>query len=150
MEQQWLSETTSENFYFSTFPGKSCDLRRHHTITGALAKLRFGSYMNFACRWVPDDRAVWLGMITSDTPGDGGRLLSRILELARKHSYHVIGEPTPLKPKDWSEDRPWSGESYHLVEWYRHHNFTFRTEGRVTLMCFPGSRIDAVFGQSKA
>jgi hypothetical protein len=146
MEQQWLAETTSENFYFSTFPGKSCDLRRHNTITGALAKLRFGSYMNFAGRWVPDDQAVWLGMITSDTPGDGGRLLARILELAAEHSCHVVGEPTPLKPKDWSTDRPWTREPDQLIEWYRQHDFAFRTARGTTLMCSPGSRIDTILG----
>ena len=144
IEQQWLAETTSESFYFSTFPGKSCDLRRHNTITGALAKLRFGSYLNLAGRWVPDDRVVWLGMITSDTPGDGARLLTRIRELAAEYSCLVVGEPTPLKPKDWSPDRPWCRDPYPLIEWYARHDFAFRTKGRTTLMCYPASYIDTI------
>jgi len=144
MEQQWLSETSSENFFFSTFRGQSCVLRRHNRITGALASLRFGSYMNCANRWVPNDDVVWLGMITSDRPGDGARLLKRILELAVEYSCLVAGEPTPLKPKNWPTDRPWYSEPSTLVEWYRRHDFAFRTEGRTTLMCFPGSHIDTI------
>jgi hypothetical protein len=144
MEQQWLSETSSEDFFFSTFPGKSCVLRRHNRITGALARLCFGSYRTFASRWAPGDEVVWLGMITSDTPGDGGRLLTHILELAAKHSFLVVGEPTSLKPKNWSTSRPWSHEPSTLIEWYKRHDFAVRTEGRTTLMCFPGSRIDTI------
>ena len=144
MEQQWLSETSPEDFFFSTFPGKSCVLRRHNRISGALARLKFGSYMNCANRWVPNDEVVWLGMITSDRPGDGGRLLTRILELAVEHSLLIVGEPTPLKPKNWSTSRPWCREPGTLIEWYRRHDFAFRTEGSATLMCFPGSRIDTI------
>jgi hypothetical protein len=144
MEQQWLSETNPEDFFFSTFPGKSCVLRRHNRITGALATLKFGSYMNCANRWVPNEDVVWLGMITSDRPGDGGRLLERILELADEHCCLVVGEPTPLKPKDWSASRPWRSEPSPLIEWYRRHGFAFRTARRSTLMCFPGSRIDTI------
>src|SRR3954471_10866941 len=75
MEQQWLSETSPEDFFFSAFPGQSCVLRRHNRINGALAQLKFGSYLKRVNRWVPNDDVVWLGMITSDRPGDGARLL---------------------------------------------------------------------------
>ncbi|PPQ35690.1 hypothetical protein [Rhodopila globiformis] len=144
MEQQWLSETSPEDFYFSTFPGASCVLRRHNRINGALAALKFGSYLKCGKRWVPNDEVVWLEMITSDRPGDGGRLLARILELAAEHSFLVVGEPIPLKPKDWPANRPWCSKPATLVEWYRRYDFAFRKEGRSTLMCFPGSRIDTV------
>jgi hypothetical protein len=144
MEQQWLSETSPEDFFFSAFPGQSCVLRRHNRINGALAQLKFGSYMKRVNRWVPNDDVVWLGMITSDRPGDGARLLKRILELAVEHSCLVVGEPTPLKPKDWPASRPWYSEPGVLIEWYRRHDFAFCTERSFTLMCFPGSRIDTI------
>jgi hypothetical protein len=145
MEQQWLSETSPEDFFFSTFPEQSCVLRRHNRITGALASLKFGSYMNNSNRWVPREDVVWLGMITSDRPGDGGRLLKRILELAVGQSCLMVGEPTPLKPKNWPASRPWFSEPNVLVEWYRRHGFAFRIERRRTLMCYPGSRIDSIW-----
>src|SRR5689334_5859471 len=107
MEQQWLSETSPEDFFFSTFPGQSCVLHRHNRINGALARLKFGSYMKRPNKWAYDEDVVWLGMITSDRPGDGGRLLKRILELAVERSLLVAGEPTPLKPKNWPSNRPW-------------------------------------------
>jgi hypothetical protein len=144
MEQQWLSETSPEDFFFSTFPGKSCVLRRHKRVSGALARLKFGSYMPCAYRWVPREEVVWLGMITSDKPGDGSRLLTRILDLAAEHSCLVVGEPTPLKPNNWATSRPWRCEPSTLIDWYRRHGFAVRTEERFTLMCFPGSRIDTI------
>src|SRR4051794_20578987 len=75
----------------------------------------------------PTDALISGRRLTSDRPGDGARLLKRILELAVEHSCLVAGEPTSLKPKNWPTDRPWYSEPSTLVEWYRRHDFAFRT-----------------------
>ena len=130
-EKSWLQDSQEEEFYFASFPEPG-RLRRHKSFTGALAELTFGRYQGLDQQWVSDDRAVWLGMITSDSAGQGGRLLDALTRSFGKLGLWVIGTPTPLKPRDWDANRPFEYRVEKLICWYLRHGFKIVQNGSNT------------------
>lgn len=115
-ETEWLAETVPEALNFCVVGSVApMQLRRHLTIPGALAELAFGKSAF--------PRGIWLGMIVSEQPGQGRRLLDRIKLLADSHRLTIIGSPVPLKPTNWNQSRPWSDSEKDVTDWYVRNGF---------------------------
>jgi hypothetical protein len=131
VEAAWLAQSTEEEFYFAMFQEPAL-LRRSTLVTGALAKLRFGGYTSIDGEWLDDDRVVWLDMITSDVPGHGGQLLDALGRVLGQAGLALVGTPTPLKPRDWSRERPIHSRMEPLLCWYIRHGFRVVQNGSET------------------
>jgi hypothetical protein len=104
------------------------------TFPGALAALTFGKYEALDGQLVEDERAVWVGMITSDTPGEGGRLLDALTRCFGKLELALIGTPVALKPRDWDPGRAFEVRPEVLIGWYLRHGFKMIQSGSETRM----------------
>ena len=121
VEEAWRDGSDEENFYFAGFdqPKK---LRRSRRFPGALTALTFGSYQDFDGHWVQDSRIVWLDMIVGDRPAYAGALLDDITSVLRKNGLGMIGSPTFLRPRDWSDERRGRKDT-ELLAWYMKRGF---------------------------
>lgn len=135
VEKAWIQSSESEEFWFDNFP-ISKTLRRSKTIKGGLASLEFGRYMDMKGNWVDNDQVVWLGMITSDIPGNGAQLLKSITRACGRANLAVVGTPTPLKPKNWDPIRPFEFDVTRLVHWYMKQGFRLIQDGHQTRVVF--------------
>lgn len=135
MEEAWLTSSEPEDFPFAMFDQPK-PLRRSTTIPGALAELVFGRYQSLDGAWAEHGGVVWLGMIVSDTPGDGGRLLTALRKACMKCDLAMIGTPTPLKPRDWEPERPFSYDEKRLTYWYMRQGFRVVQDGSSTRVVF--------------
>lgn len=129
-EEKWKEESCDESVCFPVVG--PVQLRRSKKFPGALAALKFGTYKGMDKAWISDETVVWLAMILSDCPGDGGRLLNYVTKTLSKFDISLVGEPTASKPHNWSSSREWQPKS--LIGWYMKHGFKIvqdRNETRV-------------------
>ncbi|WP_414815599.1 hypothetical protein [Rhizobium sp. IY2] len=131
----WQRSSIPEDFYFAHWDVPKA-LRRSTKILGALASLTFGKYKGLDGKWVDDDKVVWLEMITSDVPGDGGRLLDALKRACGRCDLLLVGEPVGLKPRDWAADRKWDGRLEVLIHWYISHGFRIVQNGSTTRVVY--------------
>jgi hypothetical protein len=138
----WERNSTPEDFYFAQWVSPK-PLRRSIHFPGALASLSFGGYMGLDNKWVDHDRVVWLEMIVSDVPGDGGRLLKALKINCGRCDLSLVGEPCALQPRDWAADRKWDHKPETLIAWYMSHKFRIVQNGSSTRVVY-SSRSSAV------
>lgn len=132
----WEAETILEEIEFAQFEGHRREIRRHKLIKGGMATLHFGyDLIDGQLREVPN--TIYFGMITSDVPGDGGKLLSRIKELVDCYALYIVGQPTPLKPMNWGSDRHFSWKPEVLENWYLKHGFQIEKSGSTHRVSYP-------------
>lgn len=122
-------------------------LRRSRRFIGALSDLEFGYYKALDGSRVPHDRTIWLGMITSDAPGDGGRLLDNLTKGCLHYGLALVGEPSALRPRDWAKERPFSHDPKTLLCWYIKHDFRVVQNGTQTRVVYSpkGAMLTASF-----
>lgn len=130
-EKMWLDTSQEEKFFFQRYPEPS-SLRRSTKFPGALASLKFGEYQGMDNKWITNERAVWLGMIVSDSRGSGGQLLNALTRVFTRLGLSLIGTPTPLKPRDWDGSRPFDNKQENLICWYLRHGFRIIQNGSET------------------
>jgi hypothetical protein len=135
LRDAWERSSTPEDFYFLLWD-VPMPLRRSTKIPGALASLAFGKFKGLDGGWVDDDNVVWLGMITSDVPGDGGRLLDALKRCCIRYNLALVGDPVGLQPRDWSADRKWDGRPEVLISWYMNHGFRIVQNGFTTRVVY--------------
>jgi hypothetical protein len=134
-EQFWLDQTTEEEIRFGLF-AEPCRLRRPKTGMKALASLIFGHYKDLSDQPINDDNVIWLGMIMSEKPGEGARLLGQICQLAWTCGLAICGDPVPLKPESWDPQRRWSGDRNDLIAWYLRNEFRIVQTKRQTRLWY--------------
>jgi len=130
-EEAWLAGSEEEDFYFSMFEEPK-RLRRSRSIRGALSLLVFGGYEALDGQWVKDERAVWLGMITSTTPGDGGRLSDALVQGFGRRGLALLGTPVALKPRDWDASHRFDSRTETRICWHLRHRFKVIQNGSDT------------------
>jgi hypothetical protein len=135
VEDTWLRDSEPEKFHFEMFAEPAL-LRRSKHIQGGLAELDFGRYQGFDKDWVDDDGVVWLQMITSDVAGNGQQLLQAIKTACGRANLAIVGTPSPLKPRDWDQSRPFSYDVDKLTYWYMKQGFKVIQDGYSTRVVF--------------
>lgn len=146
VEKAWLDQSAAEDFYFAAFD-EPMHLRRSANILGALAAFEFGRYQGLERGWVENERAVWIKMVVSDTASAGGKLLDAFTRVCSRNGLFVLGTPTPLKPRDWDQKRPFDSRPETLLCWYIKHGFKVVQSGCETRVIHVplGSSFEASF-----
>ena len=119
-------------------------LRRSKHHPGAYAALQFGGYQSLDNVWIADERVVWLEMIAAKVPGEGGRLIEALALQLGRYGLALMGTPTPLKLRDWAENRTYPAREGDLLAWYQKRRFRVVQDQCQTRVVFTGDGMKLV------